>query len=54
MTADRVMSRPKTRPMVGERSIGDGWDTPRGYNGARATVTVRNGRTPVHGASVDV
>ena len=49
-TADRVISRPNSRPSVGDRSGGDGWDTPRAYNVRMAAVTgarrLRSSGTP--------
>lgn len=38
-TAEKVIANPKTRPIVGERSDGDGRDTPRAYNAGTARVT---------------
>jgi hypothetical protein len=38
-TAEKVITSPRTRPMVGERSDGEGRDTPRAYNAGMARVT---------------
>src|SRR5215831_12116449 len=39
------MTKPRTRPIVGDRSDGDGRDTPRAYNGSTAPVTVPAGQS---------